>query len=256
MPEIYGIDVSKYQGVVDYKLVKTAGKKFVFVRLGWAGWDGVISLDSMAVRNITEAKNAGLAVGIYVYSYCKTEAAAKTAAKQTIEKIRPYLPLAYPIAFDIEDTSTSGTPYQNYGRDFNSSIVKAFLSEIEAAGFYGMLYTYKSFAESYLNMESLKSYDVWIAQYASKCSYKGDYGIWQYAGDTGSCIGVTGACDLNISYRDYAEVIEKAGLNGFPKNQDDKAAGTDASTGNDELREQVSKLTEKLKKISDIVNDA
>lgn len=216
MPEFYGIDVSRYQGAINWQKVKAAGKAFAIVKLGWAGWEGSISVDANALTNIQGAIAAGLHVGVYVYSYCKTPAAAKIAAQETLKLIRPHK-LEYPMAFDIEDTSDSGVRYDKMSRAANSEIAAAFLDEIEKAGYYGILYTYKSFAENYLDMASLKKYDVWIAQYAAKCTYAGPYGMWQYIGDDGRCDGITGPCDLNVAYMDYAKIIKSAGLNGFTK---------------------------------------
>lgn len=255
MPEIYGIDVSKYQGTINWAAVKAAGKEFVFVRLGWAGWDGTISVDNMAETNIKGAAAAGLHVGVYVYAYCKTAEAAKQAAKNTVALIKSYPRLKYPVAFDIEDTSDTGTPYHKYGKQTNSAIAAAYLGEIQAAGYYAMLYTYKSFAENYLDMAALAQYDTWIAHYAEKNGYAGAYGIWQYAGDSGRCSGISGACDLNVSYKDYAALIDGAGLNGGTKPQtaQDVQAATDSTNfaqENEALRGYISKLEAKLKDIA------
>lgn len=254
MTEIYGIDVSKYQGKIDWKMVKAAGKSFVFVRLGWAGWDGKLVTDSMAAENINGAAAAGLHVGVYVYSYCKTAEAAKLAAKETLAAVKGFTRLMYPVTFDIEDTSDSGTPYNKYGRQTNSAIAAAYLDEIEAAGYYAMLYTYKSFAENYLDMAALKKYDLWIAHYAEKNGYAGAYGIWQYAGDSGRCGGVNGACDLNVSNKDYAAIISSAGLNGGTKEQNSQAQTDIMQKENESLRGKISQLEDKLKEIAKIAS--
>jgi GH25 family lysozyme M1 (1,4-beta-N-acetylmuramidase) len=208
---IEGIDVSKHQGLVNWPRVKAAGKDFVFIRLGWCGYDGAIQanngLDSCFFENMKGALAAGLSVGVYVYSYAKTEAAAEIAAKETLQLVEPYA-IAYPIAFDIEDTQ-----YATMSKSLNTAIAAAFLSVVEQARYYALLYTYKSFAENYLDMGALSAYDVWIAQYASKNTYAGKYGIWQYAGDGGKCDGVDTSCDLNVAYKDYAAIIAAAGLN-------------------------------------------
>lgn len=256
MPEFYGIDVSKYQSQVDWKKVKAAGKSFAFVRLGWAGWEGQLNMDNMAHNHIKAAKAAGLNVGVYVYSYCQTAAAAKFAAQKTIEEIKAYDVLEYPVVFDIEDTSDSGTPYQKLGKSLSTYIADAFLSEIEQAGYYSMLYTYKSFAENCLDMAALGKYDFWVAQYANACTYAGKYGIWQYAGDSGHCDGVTGACDLNVAYRDYASIISESGLNGYTQKVTVNNCASEleiVKAENMRLRNKIAKLEEKLDNIEGIL---
>lgn len=215
MANIYGIDISKYQGTINWPKVKAAGKDFAFIRLGWCGYDGSIiangGLDSMYHANMQQAIAAGLNVGVYVYSYAKTAAAARVAARETLDLVKQYQ-LTYPIAFDIEDKMNT-----SMSKSENTAITKSFLMEIEQSGYYGIIYTFKSFAEANMNMSELSMYDMWIAQWASQCTYSGNYGIWQYVGDAGKCDGVLTACDLNISYRDYADIIKTAGLNGFKK---------------------------------------
>lgn len=239
---IQGIDVSVHQGLIDWSKVKASGKEFVFVRLGWCGYDGKIvdngGLDKNYHANMRGAAAAGLSVGVYVYSYANTVLAARVAAQETLELVKPYV-LTYPVAFDIEDQQ-----YTHMTKAENTAITNAFLQRIEQARYYGILYTYKYFAEGNLNMSDLAAYDMWIAQYASSCTYKGDYGIWQYAGEKGTCGGVKTACDLNIAYKDYAGIIAAAGLN---------APGIDKSTALEEAQDRIRELEEAIAKIKAFV---
>jgi GH25 family lysozyme M1 (1,4-beta-N-acetylmuramidase) len=263
---IEGIDISAHNGTVDFSRVKAAGKEFAFIRLGWAGWDGKIEanggLDKCFHTNMAAAVSSGLHVGVYLYSYCKTPEAARIAAQETLELVKPYT-LTYPIAFDIEDTSDTGTRYDQMSRANNSEIVAAYLSTIQRGGYYPILYTYTAFAQSYLDMAALTEWDVWIAQYATAVTYPGDYSIWQYKGDVpgfvGSCPGVTGACDLNVSYKDYAALISASGLNvsGDSEQDDDseletlrkeKAAWEQERTT---LQKQINDLEAIIKKMRD-----
>ena len=207
-----GIDVSTHQGVIDWKKVKESGVEFAFIRIGWAGYDGRIvanrGLDSRFHQNVKDAISADIPVGIYVYAYCDSPNAAEVAADEVLELVKDYK-ITYPIVFDME---TEGTKYRTFTRATNTDIAKAFLQRVEAKGYYSMLYTYKSFAENNLNMVDLKAYDLWIAQIASNVTYKGAYGIWQYSW-TLKVPGIVGAVDGNIAYKDYAKLIQEAGLN-------------------------------------------
>ncbi len=252
---IEGVDVSEHNGVVDFAKVKAAGKYFVFVRLGWAGWDGKIEanngLDDRFHENMKAATAAGLNVGVYVYSYCKTPEAARVAAAETLALAAPYR-LTYPIAFDIEDTSDTGTRYDQMSKADNSAICEAFLTAVRRGGYYGMLYTYTSFAQQYLDMTALAGCELWLAQYANAVTYQGQYGIWQYKGDVpgfvGSCPGVDGACDLNVAYKDYSAIIAAANLNA----QEDTSP---LNMENDGLREKIAELEEKLAELNKLVAD-
>ncbi len=208
--EIRGIDVSKYQGVIDFERVAADGVSFVIIRAGWCGYDGLITtgLDSYFTRNIEEAKNHGIAVGVYLYSYAKTPENAKIAAKSLLQIIEPY-EIDYPVVFDFEDSAL----YKDNSKEYNSEICNAFLSEIEAAGYYAMLYSYTYFLDSYLDLDMLKNYDIWVADYRGYVGFSGNYGIWQYS-STGRVSGISGDVDLNIAYKDYKQIIENASLNG------------------------------------------
>lgn len=217
-----GIDISEHNGNdIDFDRVKESGKDFVIIRAGWTWYEGGFDIDDEFENNIKKAIDAGLDVGVYAYAYDKSIEAAKISAKKLIELIKPYK-LTYPIVYDIEDTKT----YSGETENTPTEIADAFLSEIESAGYYSMLYTYIDFLNRYLDMNRLSKYDTWIAYTGSKSMtieerfnklnqlYKRPYGIWQYAGDAdGVCEGVNGACDNDYAYKNYPVLIREAKLN-------------------------------------------
>ena len=209
--EYLGIDVSKYQGQIDWNKVAAAGYKFAFVRLGWCNYDGTITegLDPFYATNMKNAIAAGIDVGVYVYSYAKTTAAAQVCAKKVLEMVKPYK-LTMPIAWDYEDSKT----YASLGKATNNAICKAFLDIIQQANYYAILYTYTSFINAYLDWSGLTAYDKWIADYRGYCGYTGTYSIWQYSSN-GSVDGISGRCDMNKMYKDLPSLIKERGLNGF-----------------------------------------
>ncbi len=208
--EIKGIDVSKYQGEIDWEKVRADGYEFAIIRVGWCGYDGLVTqgFDNYFDKNMKGATEAGLNIGVYLYSYAKTPEAAVVAAGEVLKFVEPYN-LLYPIMFDFEDAEL----YSGFSRDLNSRICSAFLNEIEANNYYSMLYSYTYFLSAYLDMTTLEKYDLWVADYRGYVGYTGDYGIWQYS-STGSVDGIVGNVDLNISYKDYPAIIKAAGLNG------------------------------------------
>ena len=133
-----GVDVSKYQGRIDWRRVAAAGYRFAFVRTGWAGYAGGIEegYDPRFVENAVGAREAGLSVGAYVYSYMNTPAAAHAAAESVMRLVEPYR-LTYPLVLDFEDAKT----YAALGRARNTAIARTFLEDLEAGGYYAMLYT-------------------------------------------------------------------------------------------------------------------
>lgn len=201
-----GIDVSYAQTSVDWPKVKAAGIDFAMIRVGWCYNSGALKVDKLFQSHMEGALAAGLDVGVYLYSYATTAQAARRAAKEVVEAVKPYK-LSYPIAFDIEYESI----YTGGSKQVNTDICKAFLDEVEAAGYYAMLYCSKDFLDSYLLPDQLTAHDKWIAQYASACTSKHAHGIWQYTG-SGKVDGVTGSVDRDVAYKDYPDIIAK--LNG------------------------------------------
>lgn len=206
MAEWQGIDVSRYQGAIDWKRVKAAGKQFAFIRLGYCDNDGRIELDPTFKQNMKEAEAAGIAPGVYLYSYANTTEAAQRAAEDTISLIASER-VTYPVVLDLEDAL-----YRGLSNEENTAIAKAYLSEIEAQKYYAMLYTNTAFAREHLNMPELSRFDLWISDWRGSVGYPGSYGIWQYT-NKGRVDGIGTDVDLDVSYRDYVRIIQNAGLN-------------------------------------------
>ena len=213
---IYGIDISKYNVVDDWKAVKASGKKFVFIRLGWINSDGSITKDEQFEFHYKNARAVGLDVGVYIYSYLNDSKYSRVAARNTVKMLEGKM-ITYPVAFDFEEYKISA----KLSKSANTDICYEFLSEVQRLGYFAMMYTYTSFVQSYLNIERLKPFAMWIADYrdpsGTNCPYKGSWGIWQYKGNTGKCNGVSGACDINMSKYDYAATIKAKKLNGLDK---------------------------------------
>lgn len=202
-----GIDVSYCQSRVDWQKVKASGVRFVMVRVGYCYNNGSLHIDRMFKSHMEGAAAVGLDVGVYLYSYATSIAAAKKAAQAVLQAVKPYK-LTYPIAFDIEYDDE----YVKSTKQSNTNITAAFLQEIERAGYYAMLYCSKDFLDTHLLPERLTAYDKWLAQYASKCTSKHAYGMWQYSG-SGKVNGIPVPVDLNYAYKDYPVIIRRANLN-------------------------------------------
>lgn len=207
---VNGIDVSKWQGYVDFNKVKAAGYKFVIINAGFGRY--LSQKDPFFEQNYKNAKAAGLGVGAYWYSYAKTAADATVEANVCLQVIKGKK-FEYPIAFDFEDPTQSSLSSSTVG-----DICHAFLSKIENAGYYAAIYSMVSWLGSKIPSSICTKYDVWCAHFtgASKPSYNGAYGIWQWS-STAKVNGVSGNTDVNRAYKDYPELMKTKGLNGYPK---------------------------------------
>lgn len=204
--QLKGIDVSVWQNNIDWAQVKASGIEFAMVRLGYAQ-----TLDKKFKINVQNAVNAGVNVGVYLYSYATSVSEAKKEAEFVLSVIKDYS-ILYPVAFDLEDKSQ-----ENLGKRLITDIAVAFCSVIESAGYYTMLYCNADWLRNRIDYNRIKNYDIWVAQWTSKLTYENPCGIWQYS-STGTIPGISGDVDLNISYKDYPNLIKAAGLNGISSN--------------------------------------
>lgn len=212
---LVGIDVSEWQGNIDWNKVKAAGVDFVILR-GWC-----YGKDSKFEQNYAGAKAVGLPVGVYCYTYGLTESAIVSEMNSLITNCLAGKQFEYPIYVDMECTSYQGNSGWVNGYDINSKATNAALMDaacrrLESAGYFAGMYTYTSFIQSYLDVSTLKDkYSMWIADYRQTCGYTGPYDMWQYS-STGTVNGIAGTVDMNYCYRtDFEAIMRSVGLNGF-----------------------------------------
>lgn len=193
----FGIDVSKWQGNINWSKV---AKKVDFAMLR-AGYGSAISQkDTKFDANYKGCKANNIPVGIYYYNYAKTVEGARAEAKVCIQILKG-LDLDYPVFYDVEEKSVLAL-----GKTKVSAITKAFLDELEAAGFKVGIYSMLSALNTCFTDDLLTKYDVWLAHVnVKKTSYKKPYAIWQYSWK-GKIDGITGDVDCNYCYKDYSTV--------------------------------------------------
>lgn len=198
------LDVSRWQGSIDWDAVKRSGKiDGVMLRvLGSKG--GKPYLDPYFARNYAECARLGLPVGGYYYTCAVTQrqteeelAALKTALRGKTFQL--------PLAIDVEDPRLRSLAPAKL-----SALVAEAAAQLEAWGLYAMVYTYTNFADTALDMAALAAYDLWIADYRGKRPAR-RHGMWQYT-SSGKIPGVSGPVDLSHAYKDYATIIQRKGL--------------------------------------------
>mgnify|MGYP003299863906 CR=1 FL=1 len=189
-----GLDVSRWQGDIDFQQVRDAGVEFVFIRVGsQKGIDGEYYIDPKFEQNIKGFQSVGIPVGIYFYSYANSNKSAKKEAEWVIEKIKPYK-IDLPVVFDWENWSF----YQEFDKSFYNltEMANTYLKTIEKAGYKGMLYSSKNYLE---NVWFKTKYPVWLAHYTTQTTYQGEYKVWQLCAN-GRIPGINGNVDINVMY--------------------------------------------------------
>lgn len=195
-----GIDVSKYQGSIDWSAVAASGISFVIIRAGYRGSStGALIEDPYFKTNIKGATAAGIKVGVYFFTQAITEAEAVEEASMVLSLVSGYK-ITYPIFIDTE-SATNGRA-NGLSKSERTAIVSAFCKTVKNAGYTAGVYASKSWFNNQLNASSLSSYCIWVAQYNSSCTYSGKYNLWQYS-SKGSVSGISGNVDMNISYLGY-----------------------------------------------------
>lgn len=212
-----GIDVSSWQGKLDWAKIKAAGIDFAILRAGY----GANNIDSTFMANAKGAAEAGVAIGAYWFSYAMSEDDAKAEADYLCAAVKSTgVKFTYPLCYDYE--------YDSYDKSVAKGVTptnamitamaKAFLSRVQKNGYYPANYT----NVDYLNrgFASLTdTYDLWLAQWAN--SHSRECGLWQYS-STGTIAGCYGNFDMDYAYKDYPSLIAKAGLNGLKDNSTEK----------------------------------
>ncbi len=209
MAEIFqeGIDVSRYQGNIQWRSVAGAGKQFAILRAVSSN-DAGVYVDPTFEQNYAGARAAGLRVGVYYYTYAKTQAYADRELA-ALNGALAGKQLEYPVFADFEAQSVAAL-----GRARVTQLALYALRALRAMGWYSGLYTYSSFAMHQINMSALGEYPFFVADYTGSVTYPGKYEMWQYS-SKGRVPGIAGDVDLDRSYTDFLPAIRAGGFNGF-----------------------------------------
>ena len=196
---IPGVDVSYYQGEIDWKKVKASGIEFAMIRLGYRGYgeEGKLVEDKMAYENIEGALDAGLQVGVYFFSQAITVEEAVEEAEFVLQRIKVY-DITMPVVFDWEYISEEARTAKMDRRTL-TDCYKAFSDRIAQAGYTPMAYfnTYQSQQLMYLH--ELEDYPFWLALYSDRMSFPYRFEMWQYT-DSGVVPGIEGKVDINLYF--------------------------------------------------------
>lgn len=212
-----GVDISKWNGDVDFEMLKRNGISFVMIGMG-----------DLFEENVTKAEKAGMPWGGYFYTYSINAAQDKGELETILSKLKGKKP-TMPIALDVEDSDDYKKNHGVWNYDRVTQNAKYILEGLASAGFYPMLYTGFEEIENYLPESIWKKYDMWWAQWSSKCGYPGDnLGMWQFGGEVNYICSpyIEGEIfDQNYCYKDYPTIIKQGGYNGWKKS--DKVLDSD-----------------------------
>lgn len=194
-----GIDVSKWNGSIDWNAVKNSGVSYVIIRCGYRGSSqGALIEDPKYRANIQGAIAAGLKVGVYFFTQAVDEREAVEEASMVLGLVKGYK-ISYPIFLDVE---SSGGRADNIDKSTRTAVVKAFCQTIQNAGYTAGVYANKNWLTSKMDAGALSAYKIWLAQYAAAPTYTGRYDLWQYKSN-GKVSGISGNVDMNLSYLGY-----------------------------------------------------
>lgn len=201
---LLGVDLSKYNKEVDFEALKEAGMDFAMIRLGARGYgSGQILLDEKFTDYMSRAAGAGLDTGVYFFSQAVSAQEAVEEANFVIQNLAAYH-ITWPIAFDMEYVENDTARIEALSREEKTTVAKAFLDTVKAAGYKPMLYGNKAWLIKELDLTKLTGYDIWLSEQTDVPDYPYQFQMWQYTLD-GDVRGVDGDVNLNISFVDYTE---------------------------------------------------
>lgn len=197
-----GIDVSKYQGNINWQKVAADNVEYAFIRLGLRGYgSGNIALDEYFNKNMNGAAAAGIKTGVYFFTQAVSVEEAVEEADYVLKNIAPYN-VTYPVVLDVEMITTDEGRANNVPQKERTDIAIAFCEKIKAAGYTPMIYGNVKCFTKMLDMARLNDYEKWYAFYDNYMYMPYNVGIWQYT-EKGKVAGIGTNVDLNISYKEY-----------------------------------------------------
>lgn len=226
-----GIDVSRYQGKIDWDTVASSGIQFVMVRVGYrTQGGGILCEDPYARYNLQEAQRVGLKVGAYFFSSAITEAEVIEEANFTANLIDKYR-ITYPVAYDCEGFRSKSSRQYGMDQSVRTALAVKFLDTITARGYTPMFYAGRNEMTDNRDwdMGILNRYKVWVAQYPTDpfpitpvSTYAGAQAMWQYT-NKASLPGITGTVDMNVAYFNYDGIADPKDESGVIQVKDEAA---------------------------------
>jgi lysozyme len=201
----WGVDVSTYQGNIDFAQLKNAGVEFAILRLGYrSSQEGILNLDDTFTRNAAGAAAAGMPIGVYFYSQAITQDEAEEEAAFVLENIRG-LSLAYPVVYDQEEFTQDVARTDGLTGEQATANALAFCKRVEAAGYTPMIYMNEDWSVNMYDLEQIDQYLIWYADYGEEPSPASGFAMWQY-----SCIGsVVGIGSTHVDLDLWFYPVEK-----------------------------------------------
>ena len=240
---IHGIDVSEFQGRVDWERVRKAGIQFVMLRAGY----GAGTIDGEFRRNAEECNRVGIPFGVYWFSYAYTREMARKEADYCIDAIREY-EVNYPVCIDFEYASVNYATERgvNVTRTLATEIVEEFCRRVEERGYFAMYYSNLDYMRRMFEQKLKDKYALWYAQYSQEPNVSG-MAIWQYS-DMGRVDGISGNVDMDIALYDLAKVISRGRFNHL---NSDRSTPDSATPEPNEVIEYVVRRGDTLLKIAE-----
>ena len=199
-----GIDVSKYQGEIDWEAVAADDVEYAFIRLGIRGYtEGEILEDETFEDNIKGARRNDIDVGVYFFTQATSVEEAEEEAQYVIDSIEPYK-VKYPVVIDVEAVTNTGARTRELTMEERTEYCIAFCEKIKEAGYEPMIYGNLKTFMLMLDLAKLEEYGKWFAYYDEQVYYPYAFKVWQYS-DSGKVNGIEGDVDLNISFGDWSD---------------------------------------------------
>ena len=210
------IDVSYHNGNINFAKVKETGVEGVIIRAGY----GFKTIDKCFYNNITNAIANGLHIGIYWFGYASTVQQAQQEAKYLVSLLKDYkgqidLPIYYDWEYDSYDYVKEHYRVKAT-KELVSNMTRAFCEVLENNGYFSGFYANIDYLNNFYTNSVKERFTTWVAQWGSKCTYQGNYAIWQYT-DKDKINGITGNVDSNYLYSDLPTIIKNGGYNGYGK---------------------------------------
>lgn len=201
--EFKGIDVSYFQGNIDWERVANNNIDFAMIRATY----GTAGTDEMFEKNMEEIKKTNIHPGAYHYCYAMNTQEAVSEAEHFINIIKPY-ELHYPAAIDLEESAIA-----ELGKSTVTDIILAFTNTLKSNGYYPILYVDLDWLKNYIDTHRIEDLDIWLSEWGPKMNYNKNVTMWQYS-SSGNVSGIDDMVDMNISFKDYPTIIKQSGLNG------------------------------------------